>query len=787
MPKTTNRSFVAGELDPALHQRVDLAKYATGLATCKNFFMRSQGGIYNRPGLRFVGEVLDSTAKTRLVPFQFNTTQTYILEFSPLKMRVIKDGAYVLDGAGPSLYELTTPYTESDLFDTDEEVFMLQFTQTADVMTICHRGHPVKELSRLDHDNWTLSSITFASDIEVPVFITAGPWTITNATVDGSGVVTVQAYDFTFIDESIVTIDSVVGMVELNGNSYKVGDKSGKFWVTDHYERTFTLRDTETGDYIDGSAFTPYVSGGAVNQAALSNTGSGRGSYNKTYRYVVTVTDEDGQESLPSVEGSILCRSLSQTYGVRLEWDSVEGASYYTVYKDTANGTGIYGFIGETKGTTFDDYNVAGDTSRTPPEENDPISSADNYPGAVGYYQQRRLFGNTINTPQSLYATQVGIFNSMRSSTPARDDDALDYTINSRQVNEIRHIVDLEDLMLLTAGAEFRVTEGQDFILTPSTIGAKVQSYYGASWVRPTTVGNTVIYVQEKGGRIRNLDYSVDDGKYTGNDLSVMSEHLFKDRTVVEMAYAAEPYGILWCVMSDGTLIGMTYQKEHQVWGWHRHETDGEFESVAVIREGNRDAVYFVIKRVIDGNTVRYVERMEPRYDDVAENAFFVDSGLTYSGTATTAISGLDHLEGETVVAVADGNVVENLTVTSGAITLPTAASLVQIGLPYVSEAKTLILDNTETTLQGRKKNVASVSMRILNSRGGWVGPTTDDMIEIKPRFDSDGYDPIALKSYEQGVAITADWNDNGQIVVQQPDPLPMAITAITPEFDIGG
>lgn len=782
MSRMTGRSFVSGELDPALHQRVDLAKYQTGLATCKNFFLRAQGGLYNRAGLRFIGEVLDSSRRARAIPFQFNTEQAYILEFGHLTMRVIKDGGYVLDGEGPDIYQIATPYTEDDLFDSVENVFMMQFTQTADIMTITHRSHPVAELSRLDHDDWTLATVSFASTLTPPQFDYLNQRSISNITIDkstvepeytGTGQVTIHfdvAHGYT--TGTTVFIFDVLGTTELNGNSYVINN------VTTN---TFTL----VG--VDGQTYGDYISGGMTGLGKVLAVGSGAGSYQKTYHYVVTATNADGVESLPSGEINITTASLSQTAGVRLGWNEVEGADFYTVYKDSADGTGIYGFIGETKELFYTDYNIAGDTSRTPPEENQPISTVNNYPAAVGLYQQRKIFGNTYTSPQSIFATQTGRYNSMRSSTPARDDDALTYTISSRQVNEIRHIIDLEDMMLLTSGAEFRVTEGQDFVLTPSTIGARAQSYNGASWVRPTIVNDTVLYVQRQGSRVRDLNYTVESGKYSGSDLSIMSEHLFRGRSVVEMAYAAEPYGIVWCVMSDGKLLGLTFQKEHQVWGWHQHETDGDFESVAVIAEGDHDVAYFVVKRTIGGVTKRYIEKLEERISTSAVDAFFLDSALTYSGAAATEITGLDHLEGETVCAVADGNVVEDLVVSGGAITLPRAASVVHAGLPYVAQMKTLPLDDPGTTLQGRKKNVAEVILHVLESRGGWVGPDEDRLTEIKPRFDSDNYDAIALKSFEQRISISSDWNDYAQVVVEQRTPMPLAITALTPEFDIGG
>lgn len=685
MTKITQRTFTAGELDPALHQRADLARYQAGLALCKNFIIRAQGGAYNRPGTRFVGEVKDSTRATRLIPFQFNTEQTYILEFGHLTMRVIRGGAYVLAGGGPAIYEIATPYTETDLFD-------LQYAQTADVMTIVSRNHAVRELARTGHDAWTLSTANFSSSVASPTIL------------------------------------------------------------------------------------------------SITAVGAGAGANSKTYRYVVTATDTNGVESLASPEAGLTTASLGVTAGIRLTWSPVAGADFYTVYKDDANGTGIYGLIGESENLTYDDYNIGPDTSKTPPKENTPISTAGNYPGTVGFYQQRRLFANTDNAPQTMYASQTSIYNSLRFSTPQRDDDAITFTIAARQVNEIRHIVALGDLILLTSGAEYKVTEGQDFVLTPSTIGAKVQSYSGASKVRPAVINDNVIFVQEKGGRLRDLNYSLADDKNIGDDLSLLAEHLFQDSTVKEMTFAAEPYGILWCVMEDGTVRAMTYQREHQVWGWHQHEfSGGVVESVASITESGRDAPYFVIRRTVNGNTVRYVERLEPRYDATPEDAFFIDSGLSYNGVPVTNLAGLDHLEGEEVVVLADGNVVRGLTVTAGAVTIPRAASVVHIGLEYECDIETLGIDTQQETTQGRKKSVNEVALRFYRSRGAWVGPDFDNLVEIKPRFDSDGYGTVALKTDERRVTIQPEWNADGKVAIRHRDPLPMGILGITPEFDIGG
>lgn len=692
MAQVIQRSFTSGELAPALRTRADLGKYTTGLALCENMFIRSQGGVYSRPGTRFVGEVADSTKRARLIPFSFNTEQTYVLVFEHLKMRVVKDAGYILAGGGPSIYELVTPYTEAQLS-------RLGFTQSADVMTITHPDHDPADLGRVAEDNWTLTTISYASTVTVPTGLTAVA------------------------------------------------------------------------------------------------TGSGAGTYDKTYRYVVTTVDATGVESLPSSEVSITTPSLAVTAGVKVDWSDVVGADYYRVYKDPSDNSGLYGWIGDSSNSEFVDFNIAPLTSDAPPIDRQPFTGVDNKPAAVGYFQQRQIFANTNSEPQTFFATQIANFSSFRVSNPTRDDDAITQTINAQQVNEIRHIVSSDSLLLGTSGGWWKVTEGQDQVFTPATAGVRRQSGNGTSWVRPAEIDGSILFVQEKGTKIRDLNYEFSSDKFQGNDLSIMSSHLFEGYQIEEMVYAEEPYGIMWCVRDDGVLLGLTYQREHQIWGWHKHTTDGTFESVTSIKEGDRDAVYVVVKRNVDGNDVRYIERFEPRYDDAAENTYCVDSGLTYDGVATTAISGLDHLEGESVAVLADGNEVTGLTVASGAITLPRAASKVVVGLSYLPVVELLDLEvspKITETLKSYEITVSNVTLEVEKSRGGWVGPVQDNgsdapMREIKPRTQADSYDTIALKTGKVDVVIEPEWNRGGGIRIEQRSPLPLSILSVIPEVDFGG
>ncbi len=767
MADIVQRSFTSGEIAPSLRSRVDINKYQSGLALCENFIVRAQGGAYSRPGTRYIGELGDSSKTGRLIPFSFNTEQTYILVFEHLTMRVIKDGAYI-ETAPDTPYELVTTYTEAELS-------RLGFTQNADVLTIVHPDHDPANLNRITETNWTLTDIDYAPTVDVPVWASNTVYTITGITTGNPTTVIDVTTTAGLINGNTVALAGIVGTIELNGQNLQV-----------------SVIDTNTFS-VTFATVNPYVSGGTATRGNLTTEGSGAGTYDKTYTYVVTAVDVNGVESLASTPASITTSSLTTTAGVRLDWDAVAAADYYRVYKDPSNGTTVFGWIGDSKTTQFGDFNIAPITSDSHPIDRQSFSGADDKPAAVSYYQQRQIFANTNNEPQAVYTTQTANYSSLRVSSPVRDDDALTFTIAASQVNEIRHIVSLDSMILLTSGGEWKVTEGQDQVLTPSTVGFKSQSFNGASWVPPVIINNTVLYVQEKGGRIRDLGYQFSADKFEGNDLSLMSEHLFEGQEIIEMAFSAEPYGILWCVRDDGIMLGLTYQREQQVWGWHQHDFGGTVESVATISEDNRDALYMIVNRTIDGSTVRYIERMEIRNVSSAENAYCVDSGLSYNGAPATVFSGLDHLEGEAVAVLADGNEVTGLTVSGGSITLDRAASVVHIGLAYTPAIELLDIDSPgQTTIKGREVSVSQVIIEVEDSRGGFIGPKLDvggtgTMYEIKPRFQSDGYDPIALKTGKADIHIAPEWQKSGGVRIEQRSPLPLAILSVIPRIDVGG
>lgn len=377
----------------------------------------------------------------------------------------------------------------------------------------------------------------------------------------------------------------------------------------------------------------------------------------------------------------------------------------------------------------------------------------------------------------------------MSYSLPIRDDDRIAFRVAAREANTIRHIVPLTQLLLLTSSAEWRVTSVNSDAITPNTISVRPQSYVGASNVQPIIINNTLLYGAARGGHVRELAYSWQANGFVTGDLSLRSPHLFDTYDIVDMAYSKAPMPVAWFVSTSGKLLGITYVPEQQVGAWHQHDTDGAFESCTTVAEGQEDVLYCIVRRTINGQSKRYIERLHSRQFTAPADAFFVDCGLTYSGAPVTTISGLSHLEGKVVNILADGAVHPQRTVSGGSITLDNAASKVQVGLPITADLQTLpVAAQIDGSFgQGRMKNVNKAWLRVYRSSGILVGPDASQLTEAKQRTTEPYGSPPALKSEEIPVMVTPSWSDSGQVFVRQSDPLPLTIVSLTTEVAIGG
>lgn len=408
-----------------------------------------------------------------------------------------------------------------------------------------------------------------------------------------------------------------------------------------------------------------------------------------------------------------------------------------------------------------------------------------NFPDTVAYFEQRRAFAGARTLPQHVWMTATGTENDMSYAIPIVESDRVNVKIAAREGSSVRHLVPLSQLLLLSDTIEYRLTPINDDAVTPKSISIRPQSWVGADTPQPPVVNNSVVFVAARGGHVRELGYNSDSLSYLTGDLSIRAGHLFDGFTISKIAYQKAPVPTLWFISSSGKLLSLTYVPEESVGAWAQHTTTGTFESIAVIPEGDVDAVYVTVLRTdAVGGDVRYVERMsdEFRASLATVNDAHLDVSLTYQGTAITQVTGLDHLNSKTVGVVADG-VYSTATVSGGSITLSSAASTITVGLPFVSQ-----LDSVPLYMQfgnafgsGRQKNVTDVALRLYNSGAFQMG-------KVGGRYrDSREPQPGAIMTGLERVSIPGDWDDDAQVSIRKSDGLPQTIVSMTIEVAPGG
>lgn len=411
------------------------------------------------------------------------------------------------------------------------------------------------------------------------------------------------------------------------------------------------------------------------------------------------------------------------------------------------------------------------------------VGNAQDFPGAVSYFEQRRWFGGTAQKPNNLWATRSGTESDMSYCLPSHDDDRIAVRIAAREANRIQHIVPLAQLLLLTGSTEWRVSPLNSDAITPSSMSVRPQSYVGSNNVQPLVISNTAVYAASRGGHLREMGYSYEAGGYVTGDMCLRAPHLFDNLDIVDLAYSKAPWPIIWIVSSSGKLIACTYVPEQQVGAFSTVETAGDVESVCVVAENEEDILYVVVRRILNGQYVRFIERMYERQSQALVNGVFLDCSGTYRGAPTKTISGLHWLEGMTVGVLADGAVEPDKIVVNGQITLTSEASVVHVGIPYTAEMKTLpvaaaLQDGSYGS--GHQKNVKEVFFRVINSSGIEAGPDAHTLAEYPARgteFAGSAPNPI---SDEFGFAIYPQWSPSGQVFVRQKYPLPLRIISMT-------
>lgn len=606
MAEIIKRSFSAGEITPSLYARVDQSKYQTGLRTCRNFMVKRHGGAQNRPGTVFVAEVKQSAKTVRLLPFVFNSDQTYILEFGDQYMRVYRNGVQLTDStatitgvtqADPGVVTTSAPHGLS----SGDEVQI----------------SGVEGMRELNNRNFKLGGVTATTfqlrEMDQSLLNTVGYGAYTSGgTAEGVFTIATPYVEADLMDIRFAQSADVINLVHPS------------------YAPRELARTGHTSWSLNTITFAPSIA------APTGTTTDKEGGTIFAFSYFVTAISEFGEESLTS--NTAVANTSPATTVIRITWSAVTGANSYKVYRNDLGGGPPHGtgLIGETAVNTIfrDDDTATIDFGAYPPQSDNPFSSADNYPSAVAYYQGRLAFANTNNNPETVWMSHSGSFKNFSIPFPATDASRVVFTMAGTQVNSIQHMLDIGSLVVFTSSGEWSVQGNDAGIVTPTSVNPLQQSYNGAGALPPIVINNNAIYVQARGTKVRDLSRTIQSDGYSGNEITIFASHLFDDYTLVDWAYQKIPDSTVWAVRSDGTLLGMTYLKEHEILGWHRHDFQGEtVERVMAIPNGNEDTPYLVIKRTIDGKVVRYIERFETRQLDDIKDAVFMDSSLSFDGT----------------------------------------------------------------------------------------------------------------------------------------------------------
>lgn len=591
-----------------------------------------------------------------------------------------------------------------------------------------------------------------------------------------------------------VEVTTTYTLADLNGLSYA---QSGDVVYLAHknYPLKKLSRLSNTSWTFASVSFDPPIATPAAPAVAFTS-GPTTGLYgvapaDYTLRYKVSAVNDKGQESYGSAAGfTATARHPSDWISgdkVTVTITAVTDAVEYNVYREEG---GYYGLVGVVKAPdlTFVDVKYTAETSKTPLEQNNPFTGGNN-PKIVTFHQQRLILAGAANKPQTVYGSQTANFEGFFKRSPLKDDDPYEFTIASGSIDGINWATSFGELLIGTGGAEYQATGGND-PLTPSNVQIKQQSYWGSSAIRPLVIGNSILHVQRQGSRVRDLFFSLEKDGYAGNDLTVLAPHLFDGHSIVQWSYQQAPGSVVWAVRDDGILLGLTYMKEHEIWAWHRHDTQGLFKSVCTISGALEDSTFFVVRRTVSGSTKYYLELLQPKWeaDDEIATAFFIDSGLSYVGTPATVISGLGHLEGKAVQVLADGSPVEGLTVSGGSITLPYSASVVHVGLGYTSQLAPMPpeAEAKDGSTLGRLRTVGKSRIRVLDTVGGKYGSSTGSLYDFP--YLPETWD-AAVAPYSGDIEFSPDTLTvpEATVWIQQDRPLPMTIVALMLEVAFEG
>lgn len=526
----------------------------------------------------------------------------------------------------------------------------------------------------------------------------------------------------------------------------------------------------------------PTVTGGSIaTPQNVDSANSGNGFFPQSASYVVTsIDDVSGQESRASSPPCVLFNDLTLKRNANtVTWSAPATGpvpTRYRIYK--ADNTQEFGYIGQTTSLTFVDDNIGPDYADGPPVLGNPFGAPGDYPSTVTFFEQRLLWGRTTNHPNAIWGSRSGSFENMDVSRPIKASDGLTFALVAGRVNAVNQLVSMNNLLALTSDAIFKIEGGQSGYISATDFVVRRQNGRGASRLSPLVVDSVCFYQTSIGNGVRTLGYQFQTDSIDSNDVTIFSPHLFRGFDIVSWAYAQEPRSLIWAVRSDGKLLCFTWEQEQQVWGWTICETDGLVESVCVVSEGSEDRLYLTVRR---GEKL-LIERMAAARWGAVEDSCFLDSAVSYLfDPPARVLRNLDHLEGRTISALADGNVVSGLVVSGGTVALPFDAAKVCAGLPFSATIETLPLaiQGQQGWTVAKPQTQAKAVVRVIDSRGLKAGPDDASLEPLRARSTESPGAPNALKNGLLETWLRPAINGGARLVVRSDDPLPMTVTGV--------
>lgn len=703
------------------------------------------------------------------------------------------------DGGSTTPLEITTPYLTADLFE-------LKFEQSADVLYIVHPDYETRKLSRTADAAWTLEVAG----------ITTGPFRTQNTevtkTISSSG--TTDTVTLTASGHNPFVADTTNGHIP-NGSDATDKAQTGALFKLVHplddlefkeeLESDFAAGQVEDTSWVDcgilykGSTWTlvtgdtwfgtikvqrNYTIGAAVGSGGDEGASvgwetvfpfsSGAGATVDARNVSTTGTEDDGDAQYRVIYADEIADDTVSVY-FSTDQTEVTGIVKITAVASATSATGTV-------------IRTLGSTDATHKWCEGSWSNYRGWPQTVTFYEDRLCFGGNTAQPDTIWASVTSDYENMTAGPD--DDEALIFTLSSRQVNVIEWIIGKDKLLIGTSGAEWTIAGGTDEPLTPSNAITKQHSTYGSANLQATLANESVLFFQRGAEKMRELAYNWELDSYVAPDMTILA-NLVTRGGIVDTAFQKTPDSILWCVRADGELPLFSYERKENITAWSRMVTtdgtgDSDFESIARIPGSPEDEIWVVVKRTIDSNSVRYIEQFQPRdFGTDADDAYYVDCGITYDDpSASSAMTGLLHLKGETVYVLADGVVFDTEVVSaSGEITLSldnvtTTASTVQMGLAMEVNMRTMPLSwvSGDITIQGRIKRISEVIANWYVSGDFSVGRDVDTLQTVSISGQT---------TFQDRVSFPPGYDRNGYVYVWQKSPEPLTILALIMEFGV--